>query len=88
MADPLRLQLKVAPKAARDAVNGWIGETLKVSVTAAPERGKANEAVVALLATTLGLPRSALSIVRGHGSVHKLVEIRGLDAAELRRRLQ
>lgn len=83
----MKLQLKVAPKAARNAVNGWMGEVLKVSVTAAPERGKANEAVVELLAEALGLPKSAVRVVRGQTSPQKWVEIDGLAEAEVRQRL-
>lgn len=83
----VRLRLKVAPKASRDAITGWMGETLKLSVTAAPENGKANQAVVGLLAQVLRLPKSAVRIVRGETSTHKLAEIDGLDEAELRARL-
>lgn len=82
-----RLQIKVSPKASRDAVTGWLGNTLKLSVTAVPERGKANEAVVALLAEVLGLPRSRIRVLRGETQPTKLIEIEGLDEAELRRRL-
>lgn len=83
----MKLALKVAPKAARSAVNGWMGGVLKVSVTAAPARGKANEAVVELLAAALDLPKSAIRVVRGQTYPHKWVEIDGLDEADLRRRL-
>ena len=54
--------------------DGW-----KVRVTAPPERGKANDAVVRLVAATLGLPRSAVTIVSGHGTREKTVEIVGAD---------
>jgi uncharacterized protein (TIGR00251 family) len=82
-----RLDLKVSPKASRNAIAGWMGEVLKVSVTAAPEKGKANEAVEALLAEALGLARSAVTVVAGQTSKQKRVEIAGLDADEVRRRL-
>lgn len=82
-----RLDLKVSPKAARNAVTGWMGEVLKVSVTAAPEKGKANQAVEALLAEALGLAKSAVTVVAGQTSKQKRVEIAGLDADEVRRRL-
>ncbi|ROH90973.1 DUF167 domain-containing protein [Stagnimonas aquatica] len=87
MSAPLRLPLKVAPKASRNAVTGWMGETLKLSVTVAPEKGKANQAVVDLLCEVLHLPKSAVRIVRGETSTSKLAEIDGLDAQELHRRL-
>ncbi|MBV8062463.1 MAG: DUF167 domain-containing protein, partial [Nevskia sp.] len=49
------LELKVSPKASRNAITGFLGEALKVAVTAAPERGKANEAAEELLAKALDL---------------------------------
>lgn len=83
----MRLAVKVAPKAARNALNGWMGDTLKISVTTAPEKGKANQAVIELLAEALRLPKSALAVVRGQTSTQKLIEIHGLDEAEVWRRL-
>ena len=82
-----RVQLKVSPKASRDAVIGWMGDTLKISVIAVPERGKANEAVVELLARVLGIAKSRIRVLRGGTQPNKLAEIEGLDEAELRRRL-
>jgi hypothetical protein len=75
----MRLRLKVVPKASRDRIVGWVGERLKVAVRAAPERGRANEAVVALLAEALGLPRSAVRVAAGHAAPEKTIE---LDAPE------
>jgi uncharacterized protein (TIGR00251 family) len=81
------LNLKVSPKASRNAITGFMGEVLKVSVTAAPERGKANQAVEALLADALGLPLSAVSVVAGHTARTKRIEIAGLAEAALRQQL-
>ena len=83
----MRLPVKVAPKAARNALNGWMGDTLKISVTTAPEKGKANQAVIELLAAALHLPKSALAVVRGETSQQKIIEGRGLEEAEVWRRL-
>jgi uncharacterized protein YggU (UPF0235/DUF167 family) len=58
-----------------------------VRVAATPERGKANEEVVALLAATLGVPARTISIVSGHGARDKLVELTGLPPDETERRL-
>ncbi|WP_293387128.1 DUF167 domain-containing protein [Nevskia sp.] len=82
-----RLDVKVSPKASKNAITGWMGEVLKLSVTAAPEKGKANEAVEALLAEALGVAKSAVSVVAGQTSKQKRVEITGLDLAEVRQRL-
>lgn len=82
-----RLKIKVAPKSARSGVNGWMSDTLKLRVTAAPERGKANQAVCALLAEELEIAKEKIRIVRGAGSTRKLIKIDGLNMAEIRRRL-
>ncbi|MBL6749353.1 MAG: DUF167 domain-containing protein [Nevskia sp.] len=82
------LEVKVSPKASRDALLGWLGGTLKVAVTAAPERGKANAAVESLLAEALSLPRSAVRVIAGGAARNKRVEIAGVDAAGLRGRLE
>ncbi|MCI0342942.1 MAG: DUF167 domain-containing protein [Planctomycetales bacterium] len=83
----MRLEVKVVPGASRDEVAGWLGAALKVRVTAPPERGKANAAVEELLADALGLPRRSVRVVAGHGTPRKAVEVAGLDAAEVARRL-
>jgi len=62
------LHVRVQPKARANAVVGWRGETLRVSVTAAPEDGKANRAVIVLLADSLGIAPSSISLVRGASS--------------------
>ena len=82
------LDRKVSAKASRNAITGFLGEALKVSVTAAPERGRANAAVEALLAEQLGLPRAAVRVVAGETSRTKKVEIAGLEAGVLRDRLR
>ena len=81
-----RLRLRVSPKAKRNAVQGLRGDALKVSVTAAPERGRANDAVIALLAEVLDLPTSSIELVSGAASKDKVVEI-PLSSDEIARRL-
>lgn len=73
----LRLHLKVVPKSSGNRISGWVGDRLKVQVTAAPERGKANDAVVDGLAKALGVPRRAIRITAGETSPLKTVEIDG-----------
>ncbi len=75
------------PRASRDAVNGWLGEALKISVAAAPERGKANAAVEELIAKVAGVPRSAVRVVVGHTQPRKIVEVEGLSCARLAEKL-
>ena len=83
----MKLQIKVVPKSSRNGVAGWMGDTLKVWVTAPPERGKANVAVQAVLADALGVSRESIRLVAGLKSSRKVVEIEGLAAAEVHRRL-
>ena len=84
---PVRLRLRVAPGAASTAIVGRHGDAWKVRVATAPERGKANAAVLSLLAETLAVPRSSVILVSGAASRDKLVELTGLDAEEIDRRL-
>jgi uncharacterized protein len=82
-----RLELRVVPSARRPGVVGRYGAAWKVRVAAPPEDGRANQAVLGLLAETLRLPRRALSIVAGSGSRDKIVECEGLSADEAEVRL-
>ncbi len=81
------LKVKVSPGARKEDIAGWLGDVLRVRVTAPPERGKANEAVCRLLAARLGLPVSAVTIARGAASRDKLLQVDGLTEDEMRRRL-
>jgi uncharacterized protein (TIGR00251 family) len=82
-----RISLKVVPGAATSGIAGWLGATLKVRVAAPPEKGRANDAVEALMAEALGVPIRAVRIVSGHGSPRKTLEVEGLSDEALRRRL-
>ncbi len=81
------IDVKVSPGARRDAICEWLGDTLKLRVRAAPERGKANAAVIRLLATHLGLPQHQVTVLSGHADRRKRIAIRGLAAAALAERL-
>jgi uncharacterized protein YggU (UPF0235/DUF167 family) len=83
-----RLALRVSPGARTNAVVGKHGEAWKIRVSAAPEGGKANAAVVELLADTLGVPARTISVVSGHGARDKLVELSGIAPEEIERRLE
>lgn len=87
-ADTFRLPIKVVPGSSRNGVAGWLGETLRVRVTAPAEGGRANAAVEETLARALGLPKGGARIVAGPRSPWKTVEIAGLPEAEVRRRLE
>jgi uncharacterized protein len=81
------LWLRVSPGAARAGVVGRHGEAWKIRVAAAPEGGRANEAVIRLLADTLSVPRDAVTLVSGHGGRDKIVELAGLGPSQIERRL-
>ncbi len=90
-ADGLRVALKVTPKAARAAIGGLGADAdgrafIKVAVTAAPERGKANAQVIKLLARAWRLAPSALSITGGATARRKTLHVAG-DTPELLKHL-
>ena len=82
-----RLRLRVSPAAARAGVVGRHGEAWKIRVAAAPGGGRANQAVIRLLADALSVPRDAVTLVSGHGGRDKIVELAGLGPSQIDRRL-
>lgn len=82
-----RLRVYVTPGARQEEIVGGHGGWLRVKVRARPEKGRANEAVLRLLARRLGVAPASLSIARGAASRDKLVEVDGLSEDELRARL-
>ena len=83
----MELDIRVQSRASRNAIE-VDGEHIMVRVTAAPESGKANDAVVALLAKRLGVPKRSVQIVRGHKSRDKRISIDGMLASEALKSLQ
>lgn len=75
------------PGASRSHIAGWLGDALKIRVSAPPEKGKANAAVAAVVAAALGLPAGSVAVVSGKSSPRKLVEVRGLSREEIVKRL-
>jgi uncharacterized protein (TIGR00251 family) len=82
-----RLTLRVSPGASRSGIVGRHGAGWKVRVVAAPEDGKANDAVVRLLAETLAVPLRDVRIVSGRSSRDKTVALEGMRPEEIERRL-
>jgi uncharacterized protein (TIGR00251 family) len=80
-------QVKVQPRAKKNAVTGEVGDSLKLALTAPPLEGRANEACIAFLAELLNVPRSSVTIAAGHSSRNKVVRVTGVTAAEVRSRL-
>jgi uncharacterized protein len=86
-AGSTRLRLRVSPGARSAGIVGRHGEAWKVRVPAPREGGRANEAVVRLLADALSLPREAVTVLSGHGARDKIVQLAGLDSSQVERLL-
>ncbi len=91
----MELDIRVQPRASRNAIevdgerpDVKPGVKIMVRVTAAPEGGKANDEVVALLAKRLRVPKSGVRIVRGHRSRDKRIRIEGVTAEEAIERIR
>lgn len=82
------LAVKVVPGASRSRIAGRYGDGIKVQVAAAPEKGKANAAVIEVLAEALGVRESQVVLVSGPTQPRKVFRIDGVDDAEFQRRLQ
>ena len=76
------LQIRVVPRAKRNSIEVGDDGQVKVRVTAAPDRGKANGAVIALLSKRIGIPKRDIEIVRGHTARIKTVRVEGVTRDE------
>jgi uncharacterized protein (TIGR00251 family) len=74
-----RLKVKVVPGSSRDEIVGWLGDALKIKVTAPPEKEKANEAVIEILADRLGVSTDEIKVVSVCSSPSKAIAITGVD---------
>ncbi len=86
--DDVVLRVHVQPGAGRNAVMGRHGDALKVKVGAPPADGRANAAVVALLAKSLGVPEARVTLESGASSRSKRVRIAGMSGADVDRLLE
>jgi uncharacterized protein len=92
VGDGLRVAVKVTPKASRDRIGDIFTDAdgrklLKISVTAAPDRGKANEAVIRLLAKAWAVPKTSIKVTSGATDRHKILQVTG-NAPGLETRLR
>src|SRR2546428_7865953 len=83
----ITLSLRVQPRASRNAVVGWTGDTLNIRLMAPPVEGAATAACLKFLADLLDLPPSNLTIIKGDRSRQKAVRITGLTQEEFHARL-
>ncbi len=81
-------QVKVHPRAKKNAIGGVVGDALKLALTAPPVEGRANEACITFLAEVLNVPRSSVTIAAGETSRNKVIRVRSLSAAQVEDRLR
>ncbi len=81
-------QVKVHPRARKNAITGVVGDALKVALTAPPVEGRANEACIAFLANFLNVARSSVTIAAGESSRQKLIRVAGMQAAQVEETLR
>jgi uncharacterized protein (TIGR00251 family) len=81
------LTVRLTPRATRDLIGGWSDDVLAVRVSAPPVDGKANAALIRILAAALEVPRARITLIAGQTSRIKRVRVEGMDEAELKRRL-
>lgn len=78
--DGVRFDVLAKPKASRNAIIGVHDGALKIAITAAPEKGKANKAIVNLLSRLLKIPKNSIKIVSGETSSRKIIAIEGVSS--------
>jgi uncharacterized protein (TIGR00251 family) len=79
--------VRVHPRARKNAITGTLGDALKLSLTAPPVEGRANQACIEFLAEVLRLPRSSVTIAAGHASRNKVVRVSGFSASAVAERI-
>jgi uncharacterized protein len=80
-------QVRIHPRARKNALTGEIGDALKVALTAPPVEGRANDACIAFLAELLNVSRASVTIAAGHSSRDKVIRVAGMSAADVQARL-
>jgi hypothetical protein len=82
-ADGVVFTAKIVPGSSRTVVAGTLESMIKIRVAAAPEKGKANECLIAFLAKQLGVKKNAIEILSGHTHPVKQVRVSGIQTAKL-----
>jgi len=85
--DGVTFTAKIVPGSSKTAVAGLLGSALKVKVAAPPEKGKANQCLVAFLAKRLGVKKQAVMIVSGQTNPVKQIQVAGISAQTLLEKL-
>ena len=87
MANGARVEVMVQPRASQNAIAGVRAGMLRIRVTAPPVDGQANAAAIALLASALDVPKSAIRLIRGASSREKTLVVESLSQEEVNQRL-
>ena len=82
--DGVTFAIKVHPRAKKNAITGEVGDALKLSITAPPVDGKANDACIDFFAKLLKVTRSSVTIAAGLTSRNKVIRVAGLTAQQVR----
>ena len=80
--------VKIHPRAKKNAITGELGDALKVSLTAPPVGGRANDACIEFFAKLLKVPRSSVTIASGQSSHRKVIRVVGLSVEEITKRIR
>jgi uncharacterized protein len=78
--------VKIHPRARKNAITGELGDAIKLSLTAPPVEGRANEACIEFLANLLKVPRSSVTIASGQSNRRKVIRVSGISADEVHKR--
>jgi uncharacterized protein (TIGR00251 family) len=81
-------QVRVQPRAKKNAITGEVGDAIKLAITAPPVDGRANEACIAFFAELLNVGRSSVTIAAGQSSRNKVIRVAGMSAAQVTKRLK
>jgi uncharacterized protein (TIGR00251 family) len=81
-------QVKVHPRARKNAITGVLGDALKLALTSPPVEGRANEACIEFIAKFLNVPPSSVTIAAGESSRQKLIRVTGIRAAQVEEKLR
>jgi uncharacterized protein (TIGR00251 family) len=87
-SEGVTITVKVHPRARKNAITGEVGGALKLSLTAPPIDGKANDACIEFFANLLKVPRSSVTIASGQRSRPKVIRLSGLSAEAVRKRIE
>lgn len=79
----IMLTVKAVPGSSKDAIAGILGDMLKIKVSAAPEKGKANKSIIALLSKKLGIAKKDIEIISGTTAAVKQIQIAGVSTKDV-----